>query len=285
MVRFLRTALTGEKVSEDYDTFSVKGFKLGIVPEQQPPILVAALREGMLRLAGREGDGAIINWLSADDVRDGRAASSTPGGEGKEVVARIFVAPADRHRHGPGDGPVRRSPPTSTSRCTPSSTVARPGRDAPADVGRVGGGRPQGGARRHPRRGGRRSSSSTGRPRSAASTSAATSTTASPRPALAVLPFGARPAPGHPRPRARPPLKDGATVPVASACGTASRRTGSSTRSAVEGRGGRELDRCDSASAQVTGIDAGPFRPSPPKTRWRSPTTLDREGGVRATSP
>jgi probable F420-dependent oxidoreductase len=92
MVRFLRTALTGEKVSEKYDTFEVSGFRLGIVPEQQPRILVAALREGMLRLAGREADGAIINWLSAEDV-----AKVVPhvhrGGPGKEIVARIFVAP------------------------------------------------------------------------------------------------------------------------------------------------------------------------------------------------
>src|SRR3954465_3135224 len=56
MVRFLRKARTGEKVVEEYDTFEVKGFKLGFVPEQQPRILIAALREGMLRLAGREGD-------------------------------------------------------------------------------------------------------------------------------------------------------------------------------------------------------------------------------------
>ena len=91
-VRFLRTALTGVKVKEDYDTFSVRGFTLGVVPERQPKILVAALREGMLRLAGREADGAIVNWLGADDV-----AQVVPhvhaGGEGKEVVARIFVAP------------------------------------------------------------------------------------------------------------------------------------------------------------------------------------------------
>jgi probable F420-dependent oxidoreductase len=92
MVRFLRVALTGEKVSATYDTFAVKGFKLGVVPEQQPRILVAALREGMLRLAGREGDGAIINWLSADDVT--RVVPHVhAGGDGKEVVARIFVAP------------------------------------------------------------------------------------------------------------------------------------------------------------------------------------------------
>src|SRR5437764_12789529 len=63
MVRFLRKALTGEKVDEQYDTFTVRGFRLGRVPDVQPPILVGALRPGMLKLAGREGDGAIINWL------------------------------------------------------------------------------------------------------------------------------------------------------------------------------------------------------------------------------
>ncbi len=94
MVRFLRKALTGEKVSEQFDTFEVKGFKLGFRPEEPPRILVAALREGMLRMAGREGDGAIINWLSADDVRQ-VVPHVHAGGEGKEVVARIFVAPTD----------------------------------------------------------------------------------------------------------------------------------------------------------------------------------------------
>ena len=93
MVRFLRTALTGEKVTEDYETFSVKGFKLGRVPAEPPRLMVAALREGMLKLAGRESDGAIINWLSAEDV--GRVAPivQEAGGGGKEVVARIFVCP------------------------------------------------------------------------------------------------------------------------------------------------------------------------------------------------
>ena len=68
VVRFLNDALEGEKVKHAYDTFEVNGFRLAIRPEQKPQILVAALREGMLRLAGREADGAIINWLSADDV-------------------------------------------------------------------------------------------------------------------------------------------------------------------------------------------------------------------------
>ena len=106
MVRFLRRALTGEKVTAEYETFSVRGFKLGVVPLEPVPILVAALREGMLRLAGREGDGAIVNWLSADDVatvapivrRAAEAAegkAGAPAGAPPEIAARIFVAPSD----------------------------------------------------------------------------------------------------------------------------------------------------------------------------------------------
>jgi probable F420-dependent oxidoreductase len=96
-VRFLRQALTGEKVDAEYETFTVRGFRLGRRLEQPPPIYVAALRPGMLRLAGREADGAILNWLSADDV-----SKVVPEvGAGKAVVARIFVCPtedADRAR-------------------------------------------------------------------------------------------------------------------------------------------------------------------------------------------
>lgn len=93
VVRFLKQALTGEKVTADYETLSVKGFRLGMEPPQEDvPILIAALREGMLRLAGREGDGAIINWLSAEDVKT--VAEIVDGqGSGKEIVARIFVCP------------------------------------------------------------------------------------------------------------------------------------------------------------------------------------------------
>lgn len=93
-VRFLRAAFTGEKVTEEYDTFAVRGFRLTRVPETPPRILVAALREGMLRLAGREADGAIINWLSPDDVRT-VVPHVHAGGPGKEIVARIFVCPVD----------------------------------------------------------------------------------------------------------------------------------------------------------------------------------------------
>jgi probable F420-dependent oxidoreductase len=93
-IRFLRQALAGEKVSEQYETFAVGGFRLDYVPEQQPPIYVAALRESMLRLAGREGDGAILNWLSAEDVRRVAPIVREFGSE-KELVARIFVCPSE----------------------------------------------------------------------------------------------------------------------------------------------------------------------------------------------
>ena len=93
-LRFLRAALAGQKVSETYETFTVKGFKLGVVPDQPVPILVAALREGMLKLAGREGDGAIINWLSAEDVAQVAPIVRQYGAD-KEIVARIFVAPSE----------------------------------------------------------------------------------------------------------------------------------------------------------------------------------------------
>jgi probable F420-dependent oxidoreductase len=96
VVRFLNDALSGEKVVKKYDTFEINGFKLGVRPEQKPQILVAALREGMLRLAGREADGAIINWLSPRDVaKVAGVVRDAAGGSDREIVARIFVCPSE----------------------------------------------------------------------------------------------------------------------------------------------------------------------------------------------
>jgi probable F420-dependent oxidoreductase len=88
---FLRSALDGAKISEDYETFSVHKFKLERPPQPPPKLMLAALRPGMLRLAARQADGAITNWLSAADVRTVRAAL----GEGPELAARIFVCPTE----------------------------------------------------------------------------------------------------------------------------------------------------------------------------------------------
>ncbi len=91
-VRFLKQALTGEKLTEEYETFKVRGLRLGLVPKEPPKIMIAALRQGMLGLAGRESDGAILNWLSADDVKT-VAPYVHAAGEGRELVARLFVCP------------------------------------------------------------------------------------------------------------------------------------------------------------------------------------------------
>jgi probable F420-dependent oxidoreductase len=81
-LRFLRRALAGDRVGS---------FRLERPPAQPPPILLAALRPGMLHLAAREADGAITNWLSAQDVSRVRAEL----GDQHELAARIFVCPTE----------------------------------------------------------------------------------------------------------------------------------------------------------------------------------------------
>src|SRR5262245_38644858 len=51
VLRFLRPALAGEMVDREFETFGVRRFKLERPPATPPPVLLAALRPGMLRLA------------------------------------------------------------------------------------------------------------------------------------------------------------------------------------------------------------------------------------------
>jgi probable F420-dependent oxidoreductase len=88
-MRFLRRAFAGERVDEAYETFAVRGFRLARPPDPPPPILAAALRQGMLRLAAREADGVILNWVSPDDVRTSLGAAPPQ----REVACRIYVCP------------------------------------------------------------------------------------------------------------------------------------------------------------------------------------------------
>jgi probable F420-dependent oxidoreductase len=104
-LRFLRRALAGEKVDEQFETFAVRGFRLGRPPRIAPPILLAALRPAMIRLGAREADGVITNWLAVEDVpkvsAELRAAESTgpdaaAGLSGRaELAARVFVCPTE----------------------------------------------------------------------------------------------------------------------------------------------------------------------------------------------
>ncbi|SBT47091.1 probable F420-dependent oxidoreductase, Rv3093c family [Micromonospora narathiwatensis] len=98
MLRFLRAALHGETIDHAYDTFTVRRFTLERPPAVPPPVLLAALRPGMLRLAAAEADGVILNWLSADDVPTALAelGQRRPG---FQVAARIFVCPTEDAAH------------------------------------------------------------------------------------------------------------------------------------------------------------------------------------------
>ena len=88
-LRFLRAALTGQKVTEQYETFTINGFRLERPPAIQPGLALAALRPRMIKLAAAEADAAITNWLSPADTR----AVRTAAGPDCELVARIFVCP------------------------------------------------------------------------------------------------------------------------------------------------------------------------------------------------
>jgi probable F420-dependent oxidoreductase len=97
MVHFLGRAFAGERVVFKGETFSVDGFRLSRPIEGPVPIHVAGLRGGMLRVAGEVADGAIINWLSADDVRKSvkvvRDAAVKAGRDphAVEITARLMV--------------------------------------------------------------------------------------------------------------------------------------------------------------------------------------------------
>ena len=89
MLRFLRAALAGGKVTHEYETFSVDGFRLDPAPKVPPALALAALRPGMVKLAAEEAGIAITNWLAPADVAKVRGVA----GPDCELVARIFVLP------------------------------------------------------------------------------------------------------------------------------------------------------------------------------------------------
>lgn len=92
VLRFLRSALAGDRVDATFDTFTISRFRLDEPPAVPPPILLAALRPRMLALAGAEADGVILNWLSSSDVP---RCLDAVGNASSRVVARIFVCPTE----------------------------------------------------------------------------------------------------------------------------------------------------------------------------------------------
>jgi len=97
MAHVLRRALAGERVVFRGETLAVDGFRLTRPPAEPVPIHIAALRPGMLRVAGEVGDGAIVNWLSVGDVprsvevvrEAARKAGRDP--DSVEITARLLI--------------------------------------------------------------------------------------------------------------------------------------------------------------------------------------------------
>ncbi|MCH2172020.1 LLM class F420-dependent oxidoreductase [Myxococcota bacterium] len=67
-LRFLRTALAGKKVSQEFETFTIRGFRMRIPPQLTPPLLIGATGPRMFECAIQEADGIILNWCSAQDI-------------------------------------------------------------------------------------------------------------------------------------------------------------------------------------------------------------------------
>ena len=95
--RIVKKAFSGEKVVEELETATTNGMRLSRPLVAPPPTYIAALRAGMLRLAGAESEGVIINWLGAKDVpqvvAEARKGAERAGRDPQalDVVCRIFV--------------------------------------------------------------------------------------------------------------------------------------------------------------------------------------------------
>jgi probable F420-dependent oxidoreductase len=84
---FLRVALDGERTET--------GFKLEVAPAERVPIVLAALRGRMLRLAVEKGDGAFTNFLPLAGLP--RVVAELDGApEGFELLCRFFCVPGAR---------------------------------------------------------------------------------------------------------------------------------------------------------------------------------------------
>lgn len=99
-VAILRQLLAGEEVDHGGAVRAARGLRLGISPLPEPaPLILAAMGPQMLELAGRIGDGVMLNWATPDEVaRAGAVVRDAADGE-PEVVTYVRVAvDADRDR-------------------------------------------------------------------------------------------------------------------------------------------------------------------------------------------
>src|SRR5918995_118984 len=90
-IDFLRTVLAGER--------GEGGFKLEAAPASEIPIIVAALRGKMLRLAVEKGDGAMTNFLPLSGLPQVAGELKEAGaGDDFELLCRFFCLPGEREQ-------------------------------------------------------------------------------------------------------------------------------------------------------------------------------------------
>ena len=95
----LRGCLSGEPVTFCGDFYRLRKFRLGVDLARRPKVIVGALGQGMLRMAGELADGVLLNYLPASHVpwcveqvrRDGDAT----------IYANVHVGVGDRDAAAP----------------------------------------------------------------------------------------------------------------------------------------------------------------------------------------
>jgi probable F420-dependent oxidoreductase len=94
VLRFLRQALSGTRVRGDFETFTTSGFRLQQAPLTPPALFVAAASPKMTRLAAREADGIVVNWVSAADVE---RLPDLPADRSRVALVVVVCPTDDRH--------------------------------------------------------------------------------------------------------------------------------------------------------------------------------------------
>ena len=101
-LELVRRCLSGEVVDHHGEFHEVSGFRLGVrLGDRRPNLVLGALNERMLRLAGTHADGVLLNYLPAsavpwcvEQVRAGEAAAGRPDGS-CTVYAYVHVGVCD----------------------------------------------------------------------------------------------------------------------------------------------------------------------------------------------
>ncbi len=82
-IALLRECLSGRKVTFAGEYYQDRGFRLGVeLGDRRPQVIVGALGEEMLRLAGDQADGVLLNYLPAVTCPGAWSRSVAAGGRG-----------------------------------------------------------------------------------------------------------------------------------------------------------------------------------------------------------